>query len=184
MRARPIALVLALALSILIGPVPASADGWAALREGSVVALIRHARAPGVGDPPGFRLDDCATQRNLSDEGRRQAADLGAAFVAAGVDVTEVLTSAWCRTEETARLAFGRAERWEPLNSFFSERPAADRRTEDLRRRVAAWRGPGVLVMVTHQVNVTALTGIVPRDGEVVVVRPRPGGFDVVDRVP
>jgi phosphohistidine phosphatase SixA len=182
------AAVLALIVVLLTGPAaPAHAsaeEAWAALRAGGAVALIRHARAPGTGDPPGFRLGDCATQRNLSDEGRRQAAELGALFTARGVPVGRVLSSGWCRADETARLAFGRAERWAPLDSFFADRTEADPRTAALREAVKAWAGPGTLVLVTHQVNVTALTGIVPREGEVVVVRPQGDRVAVVGRVP
>jgi phosphohistidine phosphatase SixA len=182
------AAVLALIVVLLTGPTdPAHAsteEAWAALRAGGAVALIRHARAPGTGDPPGFRLGDCATQRNLSDEGRRQAAELGALFTARGVPVGRVLSSGWCRADETARLAFGGAERWAPLDSFFADRTEAEPRTAALREAVAAWAGPGTLVLVTHQVNVTGLTGIVPREGEVVVVRPHDGRVAVVGRVP
>lgn len=157
---------------------------WAALREGGAVALIRHARAPGTGDPPGFRPDDCATQRNLSDEGRDQARRLGRTFADRGIVVARVLTSGWCRAAETARLAFGTAERWPPLDSFFADRAEADGRTRALHAAVAEWTGPGVLVLVTHQVNITGLTGIVPREGEVVVVRSQDGVPVVVGRVP
>ncbi|MFN0164057.1 MAG: histidine phosphatase family protein, partial [Burkholderiales bacterium] len=80
-----------------------------ALRSGGVVLLIRHASAPGTGDPPGFRLDDCATQRNLSDAGRFEARALGERLKKLGVTNAEVLTSQWCRCRETARLAFGEA---------------------------------------------------------------------------
>jgi phosphohistidine phosphatase SixA len=179
--------LLALLVALLVGPPTASASpeaAWTALREGGAVALIRHARAPGTGDPAGFRLGDCATQRNLSDEGRRQAVDLGRLFADRGVPVGRVLTSGWCRAGETARLAFGTADRWPPLDSVFSDRAEAGPRTAALREAVGAWAGPGTLVLVTHQVNITALTGIVPREGEVVVLAVRDGGFTVVGRVP
>jgi phosphohistidine phosphatase SixA len=179
--------LLVLLVVLLLGPSAASASpdaAWTALREGGAVALIRHARAPGTGDPPGFRLGDCATQRNLSDEGRRQAVELGRLFADRGVPVGRVLTSGWCRADETARLAFGAADRWPALDSFFADRAEAEPRTSALREAVAAWAGPGTLILVTHQVNITALTGIVPREGEVVVLAVRDGGFTVVGRVP
>ena len=83
---------------------------WRLLAKGGQVLVIRHGlTTPGVGDPAGFRLEDCATQRNLSDEGREEARMLGAAFKARKVPLGEILASPWCRCVETARLAFGRS---------------------------------------------------------------------------
>ncbi|WP_262296468.1 histidine phosphatase family protein [Microvirga sesbaniae] len=163
----------------------ASEDAWQALRHGGTVALFRHARAPGTGDPADFRLEDCATQRNLSTEGRTQAQAIGAAFRSRQIPVERVLSSRWCRALETARLAFGAlAEPFPPLDSFFSGQEQEPARTEALRRTVQEWRSNGVLVLVTHQVNITALTRIFPGEGEMLVLRPKPGaGFDVVGRV-
>jgi phosphohistidine phosphatase SixA len=167
---------------------PAHQDSavWEALRTGGKVALIRHALAPGTGDPPNFVLDDCSTQRNLSEEGRAQARRLGEAFREHGVTVDRVLSSGWCRCIETAALAFGAGEAWPPLNSFFSDASTAPAQTEEARARIAAWQGPGTLVMVTHQVNITALTGIVPTSGEIIVLAPEPSagaGFLVLGRI-
>ena len=90
---------------------------WQTLRAGGVVAVLRHARAPGAGDPPAFKLGDCATQRNLSGEGREQARRIGAQFVAYGIVVGRVLSSEWCRCLETARIAFAHPiEHFPPLN--------------------------------------------------------------------
>lgn len=182
---------IALALTILLalaGALPASASeaAWQALREGGAVALFRHARAPGTGDPPGFRLEDCATQRNLSAEGREQARGIGEQFRARGIPVARVLSSRWCRSLDTARLAFGsQVEPFPPLDSFFSERDGREAQTRAVRELVEGWRSDGVLALVTHQVNITALTGIFPAEGEAVVLRPRAGaGFDIVGRIP
>ncbi len=160
---------------IVAAPLPAWAqDGasWAALGADGVV-LFRHADAPGTGDPQGFQLGDCATQRNLSEAGRAQARALGARFRARGVAVGAVLTSQWCRTRDTAELAFpGMAQDAPAFNSFFNEGDAqARQQTDAARARLAAWRGPGVLVVVTHQVNITALTQVFPASGEGIVVR-------------
>ena len=93
---------------------------WDLLRAGGCVVLMRHAvTVAGVGDPPGFRLDDCSSQRNLSDAGRQQARALGEAFQRERVQLAEVRSSAWCRCVDTAQLAFGRHTVWAPLNSFF-----------------------------------------------------------------
>ena len=163
----------------------ASDEAWQALQQGGTVALFRHARAPGTGDPANFRLDDCSTQRNLSDEGRRQAQRIGDQFRARQVPVERVLSSRWCRALDTARLAFGAlAQRSAPLDSFFSGREQEPAQTQALRQIIEEWRSTGVLVLVTHQVNITALTGIFPSEGEMLVLSPRTGsGFDVIGRV-
>jgi phosphohistidine phosphatase SixA len=163
-----------------------AADAWDALAAGGHVALIRHAEAPGVGDPPSFTLGDCSTQRNLSAGGRAQAGRLGATFRERGAAPGLVLTSAWCRCVDTAVLAFGAAEVWPALNSFFQNSSTQVAQTAELRAGVAAWAGPGTLVLVTHQVNITALTDIFPASGEIVVLAPGPestAGFTLVGRV-
>jgi phosphohistidine phosphatase SixA len=167
------------------GPAPASDAAWEALRQGGAVALLRHARAPGTGDPPGFRLEDCATQRNLSAEGREQARRIGEAFRERGLRVARVLSSRWCRALDTARLGFGdAAEPFPSLDSFFGDRATEAAQTRAIRDLVSGWRGEGgILALVTHQVNVTALTGLFPSEGEVLVLRPKGDGFEVVGRV-
>jgi phosphohistidine phosphatase SixA len=159
---------------------------WDVMRAGGQVALIRHADAPGVSDPDGFVLADCSTQRNLSDGGRAQAARIGAAFREHGIAVDQVLTSGWCRCVDTATLAFGAAVVWSPHNSFFRDDGAGVAQTAEVRARVAEWTGPGALILVTHQVNVTALTDIFPASGEIVVLTPaseRAVGFSIAGRV-
>jgi phosphohistidine phosphatase SixA len=177
--------VLALAL-VLVRPAAAQMDegaAWAALGDGAIV-LFRHANAPGTGDPEGFRLDDCATQRNLDAAGRAQAAAIGAAFRARGIIVGRVLTSAWCRARDTAELAFpGRAEVAPAFNSFFDDRSLAPAQTAGAATLLRAWRGPGVLVVVTHMVNIAALAGYAPAEGEGVVVRAEGDGFAVIGTV-
>ncbi|HEY8359429.1 MAG TPA: histidine phosphatase family protein [Ramlibacter sp.] len=151
----------------------AMADPWAAVAAPAAVVLFRHATAPGLSDPPGFRLDDCATQRNLDAAGRAEAQRIGERFRAAGIQVGAVLTSQWCRTRETAQLAFGPDVRDEPafnaLRESGSARDAQVARALDL---LAAWRGPGTLVVITHQVNISAITGSGAVSAEGVVVRP------------
>lgn len=157
---------------------------WDALRAGGAVVLLRHAQTtPGVGDPPGFRLEDCATQRNLSDAGRAQARRLGDAFRARGIVVTQVLSSGWCRCLETAKLAFGQVERWPAVDSFFEAPVGEPAQSAAVRKRVSEHHGSNPLILVTHQVNITALTGLAPAQGEMVVLRPVPGkGFTIVGR--
>jgi phosphohistidine phosphatase SixA len=161
---------------------------WAVLRAGGLV-LFRHAIAPGGGDPAGMRLGDCATQRNLDEAGRAQARRIGEAFRTEGVTVGAVLASAWCRTRETADLAFpGQALAEPAFNSFFADRGSGAAQTDAARDILLRWQGPGALVVITHQVNITALTAtlgaaIVPASGEGVVLRRRDGGLAVAGRI-
>lgn len=174
------------ALALLLGGASAHADEalWNAVRGGGHVLFIRHAlTTPGVGDPAGFTLADCATQRNLSEEGRAQARRLGEAFVARKVPVGEVLSSPWCRCIDTAQLAFGRAQVWRPLANLFGRQGEADKQVRALRPRVAAHTGKDNLVLVSHGSTALALTGEHPAMGEALVLKPQPGGFRVAGRL-
>jgi phosphohistidine phosphatase SixA len=155
-----------------------SADAWPDLARPGAIVLFRHATAPGVGDPAGFKLDVCATQRNLDDKGRAEARKLGEQFRSRKIAVGAVLSSQWCRTRETARLAFGDLVRDEPLfnSSFLAPADISDAQTAKARSLLMRWRGPGTLVVVTHQVNITALTGVNPSSAEGVVLRPASDG--------
>ena len=154
-----------------------------ALTDGAIV-LFRHAQAPGVGDPAGFQLGDCTTQRNLSAAGRAQAEALGERMRANRVPVSRVLSSRWCRTLETAKLAFPGLVHGAPLfDSFFAQRERADPQTDKARELLLNWRGPGVLVVVTHQVNISQLTDVFPSSGEGVVLRVEGGQLEVVGRI-
>jgi phosphohistidine phosphatase SixA len=158
---------------------------WELLRSGGQVVVMRHATTvPGFGDPPGFRLEDCTTQRNLSQVGRETARRIGETFRRREVPVGRVLSSQWCRCLETARLAFGTAEPWPALNSFFQDRSSDTDQTRAVRDLVSRpFSGPNI-ILVTHQVNVTALTGIFPAQGEMVVITPGDGGaFRVAGRL-
>ncbi|MBU0725380.1 MAG: histidine phosphatase family protein [Alphaproteobacteria bacterium] len=159
---------------------------WDALRQGGHVVMFRHALAPGGGDPDGFRVEDCATQRNLNDAGREQARRIGATFRDNGVRIERVLSSQWCRALDTARLAFAEPEPFPPLNSFFAGRGDRNRQTEETRAAIAGFTGPGTMMMTTHQVNITALTSIFPASGEGIVLRPAKGsetGFEMLGRL-
>ncbi len=183
-RLRPPVLFLGLLLA-LAGSLPARADEalWGRLREGGLVVMMRHATAPGVGDPPGFRLGECATQRNLSEAGRAEARGIGAAFRRERVPVAEVRSSEWCRCRETAELAFGRYTPWAPLNSFFGDRSTEAAQTAAVRALGAREAKGGNLVLVTHQVNITAATGVFPQPGEMVVLQPAGDRLEVLGRL-
>jgi broad specificity phosphatase PhoE len=180
----------ALAISLIITPGLAAdeaQEAWTALVKGGHVALIRHGNAPPGygGDPPGFKIDDCTTQRNLDERGRAQARALGEAFRNHGVRVDRLLSSPWCRCLETARLmAVGPVEQsWALVPD---REPTAPVRLRELKELVSAWRGPGTLVLVTHGFTVQALLGLLLNQGEIVVLKPGPGnsaGADLVGRI-
>ena len=135
-------------------------------RQGGVL-LVRHASTePGLGDPPGFVLSQCQTQRNLSDAGRAQARALGAWFARHALPVQAVLSSQWCRCLDTAQLAFGRVHAWPALNSTFDGQGQPDAQLRELRQRLAGLREGTLEVWVTHQVIMTALTGAYPAMAE------------------
>jgi broad specificity phosphatase PhoE len=149
---------------------------WKRLREGGVVLLMRHgSTGEGLGDPPGFRLDDCSTQRNLSEAGRAESRRVGEALRRGGVRIAKAYTSPWCRCRETATLAFGEAEDWAPLSSFFDLPDREAEYIESVRKRIAGYvkKPPhGVVAMVTHNVNIAALTRHSVGPAELVLVRP------------
>jgi broad specificity phosphatase PhoE len=179
------AVLLAGAVTATAGAAPADDALWRLLARGGHVVLIRHAiTTPGVGDPPGMRLDDCSSQRNLTDEGRRHAARVGEAFRARRVPVERVLSSPWCRCLETATLAFGQAERWEPLANLFGRAGERETQVRQLTPVVGERRTGGNLVLVSHGSTISALTGISPGTAELVVVRPDGDGrFTVAGRL-
>jgi broad specificity phosphatase PhoE len=180
-----------IALTLLLGVwgvLPASTQAneatWQALQEGGLVILMRHALAPGIGDPPEFERGRCETQRNLSADGRVQAKAIGRTFREHEVPIAAVYSSRWCRALDTAELiAMGEVEPAPWLDSFFRERSERDARTQTTRERMLAWEGPGNLLLVTHQVNISALVGRGVGSGEMVVVRPENGALNVIGRL-
>jgi phosphohistidine phosphatase SixA len=144
-----------------------------ALRNGGVVVLLRHsATLPGTGDPPGFRLDDCPTQRNLSDPGRAQAGRIGQWFRQHGLEPTAVKASPWCRTRETATLAFGRSQDWTALSNLLGDRSRQDEHARQVLEAIARIGPSDLEVLVTHGVTINAFIGEYLQQGEMVVVRP------------
>ena len=176
----------ALLAGLLVPGVALASDQlWALLKGGGQVVLMRHAvTTPGVGDPPGMRLDDCGTQRNLSDEGRRDARQIGLAFRARGIVVARVLTSPWCRCVETARLAFGTAEIVPALSNLYGRSENRDPQVREMQAMVGEPRSGGNLVLVSHGSTILALTGVSLDSGEMVVVTPQGAGrFVVIGRL-
>jgi phosphohistidine phosphatase SixA len=158
---------------------------WDALRSKNHFAMIRHALAPGTGDPPDFTLGRRETQRNLSHEGREQAKRIGDLFRAHGIREARVFSSEWYRCQDTAELLdLGPVILLPALNSFFGNFEEGDPRTESLKLWLARQDMDEPLVLVTHQVNITALTGVFPSSGEIVVVKKgAPGKLEVLGSI-
>lgn len=158
---------------------------WQRLRAGGAIVLMRHAATtPGIGDPPGFELGKCATQRNLSDAGRRDARAIGTAFRSRGVHPGAVWASRWCRCLDTARLAFDQAQPEPTLDSMFNDDDTVSKaKLRELRTKLAARRETSLLVLVTHDVNIRALTGQSLAPGEMVVSVLRDGRLVVLGRL-
>lgn len=167
--------IAAILMTLLAGAQTASADEaalWQALRSPGHIAIMRHALAPGGGDPDTFQLRDCSTQRNLSDGGRDQARRIGARLRANGITTAQVHSSQWCRCLETARLlGFGAITELPALNSFFQSMDRRDDQTTALQEWIKDQPLTTPTILVTHQVNITALTDIFPASGELIVLR-------------
>jgi broad specificity phosphatase PhoE len=153
---------------------------WEALRAPGSVVVFRHSYAPGAFDPPHARLDDCSTQRNLDEAGRGQARRVGEAFRQHGIAVGTVLSSPRCRCLDTARLAFGKVQSWEPLQGALNDDERRRRQLVEIRKAIAAHEGGPPLVLVTHGSVVTDLTGLNVRMGAFVVLRRTADGRHLV----
>ena len=179
-------LVVASMAAFYLPPLSTAADTrFARLSEPGVVAIVRHAHAPGTGDSASFTLGNCATQRNLGTRGREQARMIGAAIRAAGAIVDRVLTSQWCRCRDTARLLdLGPVEDLPALNSFFRNPDRADRQTAELRQFLFGLPPGETVILVTHYVNIRALTGRGVASGEVVLLKiGHDGAIPMVDEI-
>ena len=169
-------------LFLVLFAAPAAANDWHALNQPGAIAIMRHALAPGTGDPAELRLEDCATQRNLDARGRAQARAIGRAFRERGIAFDGIHTSQWCRTRETAELlGLGPVQDLPSLNSFFQRRGRAERQTDETRAFLNT--AEGRLMLVTHQVNISALTGVGTRSGEVLVIRAGDDGIETLGRI-
>jgi phosphohistidine phosphatase SixA len=188
MQLRPLLALVALWLLLSASPAAATDAGndkaaWAALREGAIV-LFRHAQAPGVGDPANFSLGDCRTQRNLDTTGQAQARRIGDRLKREGVPVSALWSSQWCRARDSAALfALGPVREVGAFNSFFGAQGDEATQTAAARKLLLGWRQGGTLVVVTHQVNIRALTGRTIDSAEGVVLRRRGANLQVVGQV-
>ena len=141
------------------------------LEEGGKLIFIRHAYAPGSGDPDNFNLNDCSTQRNLSKEGQRQAEYIGEFFKNNKVKIDKVLSSEWCRCKETAVIAFSDYKTESFLNSFFSDkfRKNKDLQIKNLKSYIDKWDKKKNLIFVTHYVVILEILDYAPSSGEIVI---------------
>lgn len=174
-------------LLVLSNTAPASAENvWTALKSGGAVGLMRHAVAPGTTDPANFKLNKCSTQRNLSAAGRAQAKRIGSWFRKNGIASANVLTSAFCRCQDTARLlGLGGAKTKAWLNALAKEKVPARKQMAGLAAFVRSAKSGKPAILVTHKWNIARLVGITPASGETIVVRAASGGtISVVGRIP
>jgi broad specificity phosphatase PhoE len=141
------------------------------LKKGGKIIFIRHAYAPGGGDPNNFDINDCDTQRNLNDEGRLQSKKIGDFFKKNEISIEKVYSSEWCRCKETASIAFRSFETKNFLNSFFSERFAKNRENqiENFNKFINNWDGKQNLIFVTHYVVISEILNYAPASGEIIV---------------
>ena len=141
------------------------------LKEGGKIIFIRHARAPGNGDPENFNIYDCSTQRNLSESGRIQSKKIGNFFTENEIEIKNVYSSEWCRCKETATLAFKEFETKSFLNSFFSSKFAHNRNSQmrEFQKFLLEWDKKTNLIFVTHYVVITEILGYPPSSGEIVI---------------
>ena len=173
MKNKIISLLLkALILSLFSIHSHSSEQNWKPAQEGNKIILIRHSLAPGGGDPAGFKINDCKTQRNLNRVGIKQSKKIGKLFKKNKVLIDQVLSSQWCRCKDTAKYAFGDYKEFTALNSTFQS-PYDKNETKQLKQLysfVKKWDGKGKnLVLVTHYSIITAITNAVPSSGEIVI---------------
>jgi len=141
------------------------------LRQGGKLIFIRHAYAPGGGDPINFDINNCDTQRNLSDSGRNQANEIGFFFKNNNILIDKVYSSEWCRCKETAKIAFNKFETKNFLNSFFSSEFAHNKDTQmkKLKNFINNWDGKNNIIFVTHYVVISEILNYAPSSGEIII---------------
>ncbi len=142
------------------------------LKQGGKLIFIRHAYAPGSGDPQNFNLNDCSTQRNLNNIGRDQSKNIGALFLKYNIKIHNVYSSEWCRCKETASIAFKKFETKQFLNSFYSAQYAKNRKKQvkDFKAFLGGWNKKDNLIFITHYVVISELLNYSPSSGEIIIV--------------
>ena len=172
MKSNIISLILSIFLFVFTSQLNASNLAWSLAKEGNKIILIRHSLAPGGGDPPGFKINDCKTQRNLNLKGINQSKKIGKLFKNNKVPVDQVLSSQWCRCKDTAKYAFGNYKEFRALNSTFQSpfNKNEKKQLKELYNFIKKWDGKGKnLVLITHYSIITAVTNAFPSSGEIVI---------------
>ena len=141
------------------------------LKKGGNLIFIRHAYAPGGGDPENFIISDCSTQRNLNEDGKNQSKRIGQFFIENDILIDKVLSSEWCRCKDTAQIAFTNFETKNFLNSFFSAQFSSNKNQQirDLKKYVKNWQSDKNLVLVTHYVLISEILNYTSSSGEIVI---------------
>tara|TARA_B100002051_G_C16619461_1_gene577427 strand:- start:348 stop:908 length:561 start_codon:yes stop_codon:yes gene_type:complete len=141
------------------------------LKEGEKIVFIRHAHAPGNGDPDNFDIKKCSTQRNLNNDGISQSKKIGDFFSKNNIQIDKVLSSEWCRCKETAQIAFKTFEVFNALNSFYDARFEKNKTNQikNLKNFIHNWNGNKNLILVTHYVVISEILGIGVSSGEIVI---------------
>ena len=152
------------------------------MKEGGKIIFIRHAYAPGGGDPDNFDVNDCSTQRNLNNEGISQSKLIGEFFVKNKIQIDQVLSSEWCRCKDTAKYAFKNFKTFNALNSFFSSKFAQneDKQIKDLKNFIQNWKSEKNLVLVTHYVVISSMLNMAVGSGEIVITN---NDYDVIGTI-
>jgi phosphohistidine phosphatase SixA len=153
--------------------IQAKENNWKHAQEGNKIILIRHSLAPGGGDPQGFKINDCNTQRNLNIKGINQSKKIGELFKKNKILIDQVLSSQWCRCKDTAKFAFEKFNEFSALNSTFQSPydKNESKQIKEIKNYVKEWNGKGKnLIFVTHYSIITAITNAIPSSGEIVVV--------------
>ncbi len=141
------------------------------LKEGKKVVFLRHAIAPGNGDPVNFDINDCSTQRNLNNKGIIQSRNIGTFFLTNNIKIDKVLSSEWCRCKDTAKIAFGKFKTLSALNSFYEARYAKNKfkQIKDLKKYINNWESDSNLIIVTHYIVISTLLNTTTSSGEMVI---------------
>jgi phosphohistidine phosphatase SixA len=170
---------------IIFFPLNLSSEiSWSIPQEGGKIILIRHASAPGGGDPPGFKINDCNTQRNLDEIGINQSKNIGKIFIRKSIPIDKVLTSQWCRCKDTAKYAFGNYEEFSALNSTFQSPfdKNENKQLKEIKAYINDWNGNGKnLIMITHYSIITKITNSTPSSGELIIIDKN---FNILERIP
>ena len=164
-------LILFVGLSVFQNNVYSSDIILNSLKEGNKIIFIRHAIAPGNGDPENFKINNCATQRNLNKNGIIQSKNIGFFFKKNKIKIDKVLSSEWCRCKDTAKIAFKHFETFDGLNSFYDKKFASNEDTQikNLKKYIKSWESDKNLILVTHFVVISSILNVGTSSGEMII---------------